>query len=90
MRLRAEREERLSAKDGWLTLTGLFWLEQGEHDISVDRIVLLGGHNASFLRPTISTVLWPSKKIDFTYRGNFAGIDLGKDPKYTENLFLMS
>ncbi len=28
---RAERLERLTAPDGWLTLTGLFWLESGEN-----------------------------------------------------------
>lgn len=29
----AEREARLTAEDGWLTLTGLFWLEPGENSL---------------------------------------------------------
>jgi uncharacterized protein (DUF1684 family) len=29
----AEREARLTAEDGWLTLTGLFWLEPGESSL---------------------------------------------------------
>lgn len=40
---RAEREARLKADDGWLTVTGLFWLKQGENTIGTtasDRIVL--------------------------------------------------
>jgi uncharacterized protein (DUF1684 family) len=28
---RAERETRLKAEDGWLTLAGLFWLEEGQN-----------------------------------------------------------
>jgi len=32
-RWRAEREARLRADDGWLSLTGLFWLQQGENRI---------------------------------------------------------
>jgi uncharacterized protein len=30
---RAEREARLRAADGWLTVAGLFWLEEGENTI---------------------------------------------------------
>lgn len=30
---RANRLERLTAEDGWLTLVGLFWLEEGENSI---------------------------------------------------------
>jgi uncharacterized protein (DUF1684 family) len=29
----AEREARLTAEDGWLTLTGLYWLEPGENPL---------------------------------------------------------
>lgn len=66
-----------------------FWLDQGEHKVSVDRMVLVGGRDASFWRPSLKTTLWPAKKVDFAWRGTFAGIDLGRDPKYTENLFLV-
>jgi uncharacterized protein (DUF1684 family) len=30
---RADREERLKAPDGWLTLVGLFWLEEGTNTV---------------------------------------------------------
>ncbi|MFH1279451.1 MAG: glycogen-binding domain-containing protein [Candidatus Eisenbacteria bacterium] len=64
-----------------------FWLEQSEHEVSVDRMVLLGGRNASFVKPVLTTTLWAAHDLEFTWRGNFAGVDLDKDPKYTENLF---
>ncbi|MFH1680883.1 MAG: glycogen-binding domain-containing protein, partial [Candidatus Eisenbacteria bacterium] len=64
-----------------------FWLEQSEHEISLDRLVLVGGRNASFVRPELSTVLYAPKNLTFAWKGTFAGIDLDKDPKYTENLF---
>jgi len=64
-----------------------FWLEQSEHEVSVDRMVLVGGRNASFVRPALSTILYAPKDVSFTWKGTFAGIDLNKDPKYTENLF---
>jgi uncharacterized protein (DUF1684 family) len=35
-RYRVEREERLRAEDGWLTLVGLFWLEAGENRLGSD------------------------------------------------------
>lgn len=33
---RAEREQRLRAEDGWLSLAGLFWLEQGANPFGSD------------------------------------------------------
>ena len=33
---RQEREARLKADDGWLTITGLFWLHEGENSIGAD------------------------------------------------------
>jgi uncharacterized protein (DUF1684 family) len=33
---RAERDERLRSPDGWLTLAGLYWLEQGENRFGAD------------------------------------------------------
>ncbi|MBO0861924.1 MAG: hypothetical protein J2P21_26225 [Chloracidobacterium sp.] len=30
---RAEREEKLKADEGWLTVSGLFWLREGVNDI---------------------------------------------------------
>lgn len=33
---RKEREEKLKAKDGWLTVAGLFWLKEGENRVGSD------------------------------------------------------
>ena len=33
---RKEREERLRREDGWLTLAGLYWLQEGENSIETD------------------------------------------------------
>ena len=43
---RAEREAKLKADDGWLTVTGLFWLKEGANDFGsapVNDIVLPPG-----------------------------------------------
>jgi uncharacterized protein len=36
LRWREVRDERLRSPDGWLTLVGLYWLEQGENRIGTD------------------------------------------------------
>jgi uncharacterized protein (DUF1684 family) len=33
---RAEREKRLKAEDGWLSVAGLFWLKEGDNSIGAD------------------------------------------------------
>jgi uncharacterized protein (DUF1684 family) len=33
---RKEREEKLKAKDGWLSVAGLFWLKEGENRAGSD------------------------------------------------------
>ena len=40
-----EREDRLRSPDGWLTLVGLYWLEQGENRFGTDpsNPIMLGG-----------------------------------------------
>ena len=48
---RAEREARLKDDDGWLTVAGLFWLNQGENSVGTseqDRVVLPKGAPARF------------------------------------------
>ena len=42
---RAQREERLRSPDGWLTLVGLYWLEQGTNRFGADAAnpILLSG-----------------------------------------------
>ncbi len=45
---RREREERLKADDGWLTITGLFWLKEGEQTVgsAPDNDIVLPAHSA--------------------------------------------
>ena len=45
---RREREQRLKADDGWLTITGLFWLKEGEQTIGSgpDNDIVLPAHSA--------------------------------------------
>jgi len=47
---RAERETRLRAESGWLSVAGLFWLDEGTHSFGTDRanaIVLPPGSAAA-------------------------------------------
>ncbi len=47
---RADRERRLRAEDGWLSLTGLFWLEEGSNTMGSrpgSRVLLPGGSPAN-------------------------------------------
>jgi uncharacterized protein (DUF1684 family) len=67
----AEREARLTAEDGWLTLTGLFWLEPGVNGLGAadgvavrlpdgpDEVgeLILGGDGAVTLRPAFESGL---------------------------------
>ncbi len=60
---RREREERLKADDGWLTITGLFWLKEGEQTIgsAPDNDIVLPAHSAP---PRLGTIEhYPGKTI---------------------------
>ncbi len=63
-----------------------FWLDQGEHEVEYDRMTLVGGRDASILKPSLSFELSKKRRIDFTYLGTIAG-EPGKEPKYVESLF---
>ncbi len=62
-----------------------FWLEHAEHEVSFDRMTLLGGRDATILRPEISFDVWEARDVRFTYLGQIAGVT-GNDPKYVETL----
>jgi uncharacterized protein (DUF1684 family) len=68
---REEREDRLKADGGWLTLAGLFWLKEGENTFGTDPssdIVLPEGsapaRAGSFVFEEGETVLKLSKDVD--------------------------
>jgi hypothetical protein len=63
-----------------------FWLESGEHEVSYDRTLLLGGEDAVFLRPRFYIDLVSRPEIRFEYDGTIAGQGFDREPKYIETL----
>ena len=50
---RQQRETRLKAPDGWLSVAGLVWLKQGDNDVDVGSAkaaIRLAGDKVSYLR----------------------------------------
>ena len=63
-RWRQKRLDTLKADDGWLTVSGLFWLKPGETKIGSDpRTSLAAGANARFARARSSS---PTARPSFT------------------------
>ena len=71
----ADREERLTADDGWLTLTGLYWLEPGPNLVGTadEAAVRLpeGGEvvGSIHLGPDRVVTLLPAPGVDLTVNG---------------------
>ncbi|MBZ0269215.1 glycogen-binding domain-containing protein [bacterium] len=66
-----------------------FWLENDEHVVSFDRLVMLGD-DAIFWRPSVDVEVWESPRIRFSYDGTFAQTGITREPKYTETLLKAS
>lgn len=91
---RRDREARLRAPDGWLTLVGLFWLEPGANDFGSDpalRIVLPAGppRAGSLVLEGASVRLVPFAGVEMTVRGEKIADrvlrdDSGDDPDVVE------
>lgn len=62
-----------------------FWLENNEHTVSFDRLVMLGD-DAIFWRPSVAVDVWEKPRIRVSYDGTFAQSGLTREPKYTETL----
>jgi uncharacterized protein (DUF1684 family) len=59
---RSDREERLRAPDGWLTLIGLFWLEQGPNRFGSDPELPIA-LPADAAPPHAGTLFWDGKAV---------------------------
>ena len=71
------REEALKASDGWLTVAGLFWLEQGQNNVEGLRFLLtdtIVTHNGNVLRPDVDTVVLGQKTFFVIVRGPKIGL----------------
>jgi len=66
-----------------------FWLENDEHVVSYDRLVMLGD-DAIFWRPSVAVDVWESPRVRFSYDGTFAQTGITREPKYTETLLKAS
>ena len=64
-----------------------FWLEQGEHEVTVDRLVMLGGDDVVTWRPHGKWMFHEDRKATVAYSGTLNSTDVGRKPKYWENLF---
>jgi hypothetical protein len=64
-----------------------FWLEGGANEVSVDRLVMLGGNDVFSVKPRFTWDFWPGRDGTFRYRGTINSVGVGKKPKYWETLF---
>lgn len=67
-----------------------FWLEAGEHEVSVDRMVLLGGNDVASWRPSIAIDLLTNPGLKFRYAGVINSAAIDEAPKYVESLFQLT
>jgi hypothetical protein len=70
----------------WLP-TGNFWLEPGQHLVSIDRLTMLGKPQVVRVRPVIEVPLLRSRDMRFTYRGTYDGVRPDRRPRYAESRF---
>ncbi len=62
-----------------------FWLEQGEHQVTVDRLVMLGGRNVVSWKPEFRWTFYRPRNASVGYRGVLNSTELGRKPKYWGN-----
>jgi len=80
---RTEREEALKTDDGWLTLVGLFWLQEGANCAGADptcRVALAAGSAPAKIGEfvyTAGTVTFkPAPRVDVRINGKAAGVQV--------------
>ena len=64
-----------------------YWLEAGEHQVTFDRMVLLGGNDVVSWKPSFSLDLLSDPDVNFRYAGTLNGVSLDERPKFIESLF---
>ncbi len=62
-----------------------FWLEQGEHLVTVDRLVMLGGEDVVSWKPHGRWTFCQRRNATVEYWGKLNSTGLGRKPKYWEN-----
>jgi len=62
-----------------------FWLEQGEHEVTVDRTIMMTGDNLVTWRPHGEWMFYAPRKAKVRYSGILNATKLGRKPKYWEN-----
>ncbi len=62
-----------------------FWLESGEHLVTVDRLIMLGGNNVVSWKPYGSWTFYRPRNAKLGYRGTLNSTSLGRKPKYFGN-----
>lgn len=67
-----------------------FWLEAGEHVVTFDKMVMVGGDNLLSWKPDFSINLLKDDRLNFRYAGTFNGVSLSTRPKYVESLFQLN
>jgi hypothetical protein len=66
-----------------------FWLESNEHEVSFDRLTLLGGRDALLWYPELRLRLEDRHEVDFTYRAKLGSQGFDRQPIYWESLFIL-
>ncbi len=67
--------------------TGNFWLESGQHVVSIDRLTVLGQDAVVRLRPSLEVPFHSARNGIARWKGTFTGVHLGTQPRYAESLF---
>jgi hypothetical protein len=66
---------------------GNFWYEHGEHVVSFDKLVMLGGGDVVSVKPALEIPIWRRRDLRLGWNGTFNTPSLSKRPKYLESIF---
>ena len=80
----ATRVANLTAPDGWLSLAGLFWLNEGENDFGTDRanpVVLPRGQSkgGTLVKEGVDVTLFPADQVILDARSAIEPVPLADD-----------
>lgn len=65
---------------------GNFWLESGQHVVSLNRLALLGEPQVVQISPVIEVPIRRSDAMTLVLAGNYSGVRLDKKPRYAETI----
>jgi hypothetical protein len=61
-----------------------FWLDNGEHLVTIDRILMLGGNDVVSWRPRVAANLLRGDRMRLEYEGIINAVGFDRKPKYLE------